>query len=124
FMAHGTDAALGSTRVRDAAKRRGDHVAMLEGRGKVGALFRVVSQPVQQLGEAPFRRIDAATPVNCGKPFAMGGFGDFRGFGFGAMIAPEIVVVERPQTFVDGYDRGASGVESQSLDGGSLDAGT
>ena len=46
----------------------------------------------------------------------MRGFGDERGFLPRAMIAPEIVFVERLKLFADGNDAGAGGVDSESRD--------
>ena len=51
-------------RVGDAAERGGDHVAVLEGGGELGALVGVVAEPVQELGEAPLVRVDAAAPLD------------------------------------------------------------
>ena len=47
----------------------------------------------------------------------MGERGDLAGFVVGAVVAPEVVVVERLQVGVDGDDAGAGGVER---DGGDL----
>ncbi len=54
--------------------------------------------------EAPLRGINAAAPFDGGKFCAMRDGGDLGGFGFGAMVAPKIVVIERLQIFVDGND--------------------
>ena len=83
----------------------------------------VVAQPVQQLGKSPLGGIDAAAPLDGFELFAVRGFGDLGGFAFGAVVAPEIVVVERLQILVDGNDRGAGGVESDGFDLVAGDAG-
>jgi len=36
----------------------------VQGGGEPGALFGIVAQPVEQLGEAPFAGVDAAAPVD------------------------------------------------------------
>jgi hypothetical protein len=51
------------------------------------------------------------------------GGGDFGGFFPGAMVAPEVVVVERLEVGVDGNDAGSGGVERDGFDGRSVDAG-
>ena len=71
---------------------------------------------MQQLGETPFGGIDAAAPLDGLKLFAASGFGNFGGFGFGAMVAPQIIFVERLQIFADGNYGGAGGIDSERLD--------
>ena len=46
LMAHGTNAALHFFGVRDATQRSRDHVAVLKGRDKLGALAGIVPQPM------------------------------------------------------------------------------
>ena len=53
----------------------------------------------------------------------MGAGSDLFGFGLGAMVAPEIVVVEGLEIFADGDDAGAGGVESDGSDAFAGDAG-
>ena len=110
-------------RIGDAAQRRRHHVAVLEGGDEFGALVGIVPQPVQQLGESPLRRIDSAAPVDRFQPFAMRGFGDLRGFAFGAVIAPQIVFAERLQVLADGNHGRAGGIERDGLDLIAGDAG-
>jgi hypothetical protein len=71
---------------------------------------------MEEFRETPFRRIDTAAPLDCGKLLAVGGCGDFRGFGFGAVITPQIIVIERLEVFAYGDDRGTGGVESNGED--------
>src|SRR5215471_11189334 len=80
FVTHGADATLRRVWVENAAKGSGDHVTVFECGSKSGAFTRVVTQPVQQFGEAPLGRVDAAAPLDGGKLFAMRGFSDFGGF--------------------------------------------
>ncbi len=79
-MAHGADAALDLLRIGDAAEGGGDHVAVLEGGGEGGALVGVVAQPVQELGEAPLVRVDAAAPLDGFEVLAVGERGDLLRF--------------------------------------------
>src|SRR5215813_13232896 len=98
-------------RIADAAKSGGDHVAMLESGGELRAFCRIVPQPVKELGEAPLGRIDAAAPIDHGKLFAMRCFGNFGGFRFCAVVAPEVVVVEWLKILVNRNDGRASRIE-------------
>jgi len=123
LMAHGADATAHLARVGIAAQDGGDVVAMLGGSDERVALGGVVAQPVQELGKAPFGRVDAAAP---GERFEVSGAavgGDFGGFAFSAMVAPEIVVVERDETRAERNDGGAGGVERERLDGLAVYAG-
>ncbi len=49
--------------------------------------------------------------------------GDFGGFRLGAVIAPEIVVVERLQIFINGNDRRTGGIERDGLNLAAGDTG-
>ena len=53
--------------IRDAAEDGGEHVAMLQRGGELGALLGIVAEPVEQLGEAPFGGVDAAAPLDGGE---------------------------------------------------------
>ena len=115
-MAHGADGARDLGGVGDAAEDGGDHVAVFEGGGEAGALFGVVAEPVEELGEAPFGGVDAAAPVDGFERGGAGGGGDLGGFLPGAVVAPEVVVVQRSEAVVDGDDGGAGGVEGEGFD--------
>ena len=80
--------------IGDAGEGRGDHVAVLEGGDEAVALVGVVAEPVEQLGEAPLVRVDVAAPVDGFEVFGKGELGDLAGLLVGAVIAPEVVVVE------------------------------
>ena len=110
-MAHGTNAAFDLFRVRDAAQSSGHHIAVFECRNKLASLAGIVPQPVQQLREAPFRRIHAAAPFDGFEFFAVRCFRNFRSFLFGAMVAPQIVVVERLEILPNGNHRRARGIQ-------------
>ena len=89
-MLRGTCGGIG-----DAAQDGRRHVAMFQRGGEAVALLGIVAQPVQQLGEAPFGGVDAAAPVDGFEPGGARGGGDLRGLAPGAVVAPEVVVVER-----------------------------
>ena len=94
-MPHGTNAALHVRDISNPAQRGRNVVTVLECGCEALALNGIVAQPVQQFGEAPLGRVDAATPVDGGEFLLSGGFGDVRGFLPGTVIAPEIVFVKR-----------------------------
>ena len=59
-------------------------------------------KPVQKLREAPLGRVHTTAPLNRLQTFTVSGFRDLRGFAFGAMVAPQIIFVQRLQVLVDG----------------------
>ena len=122
-MAHGADAALELADGGDAAEGGCDHVAMFESGDEAGTLFRVVAQPVKELGEAPLGTVNPAAPLDPFEAAGMGFGGDLLGFSVGTVIAPEVVVVERDKALTDGNDAGAGGVEGDGGDGAAVDAG-
>ena len=86
------------------------------------ALLRIVPQPVQQLGEAPLVRIDAAAPVDRLQVFgACASAVICRASSMRAMIAPQVVVVERLHRRVDRNHAGAGRVERDGGDVLSVD---
>ena len=89
---------------------------MFERRRQLVALFRVVPQPVQQLGESPLVRINAAAPLDRFEIFAVGKLGNLLRLTLGAMVAPEVVVIERLQCRIDRNHARAGGVERDGLD--------
>jgi hypothetical protein len=117
FVAHGADAAFCLAGVGDAGECGGDHVAMLKGGGESATFVRIVAEPVEELGESPLMGVDAAAPLDGFEIFFVGEGGDFPGFRFRAVIAPEVVLIEGLHVGVDGNDAGAGGVEG---DGGDL----
>jgi hypothetical protein len=60
--------------------------------------------------------IDAAAPVYGFEALGVSFGGNLFGFGLGAMVAPEVVLVEWLEVFVDGDDAGAGGVEGDGDD--------
>ena len=58
-----------------------------------------------------------------GRLRAVGGGGDFGGFAPGAMVAPEVVIVDGVELGIDGDDGGAGGIERDRFDGVAVDAG-
>jgi hypothetical protein len=95
LVAHGADAARRLARIGDAAQHRGHHVAMLQRRDHLRALAGIVPQPVQQLRESPLGRVHAAAPFERFQFPGAPGRGDLGGFALGAMVAPQIVIVQR-----------------------------
>src|SRR6266849_1861664 len=93
---------------------------MLKGGSETLALGWIIAQPVEQLGKAPLGGIRSATPIDRLKVLAAGGFGDQRGFAPRAMVAPQIIFIERLKVCVCGNDAGAGGVDGE---GGNLVAG-
>ena len=100
-----------SRRIGDAAQHRRHHVAMLEGGDELVALLGIVPQPVQQLRKAPLGGIDAAAPVDGFESVLVRLRGDLRRFAPGAMIAPEIVIVERRHAVADRNDARTGSIE-------------
>jgi hypothetical protein len=66
---------------------------------------------MEELGKSPLMRVDAAAPFNAFKAELVRLAGDLLGLGEGAMIAPQVVFVERGQALADGNDARARGVE-------------
>jgi hypothetical protein len=66
-------------------------------------LLWIVAEPMQQLGEAPLRRISASKclpPANRFEILTLRGFGDERRLSPGAVIAPEAVTRGRGSSFL------------------------
>ena len=123
FVAHGADAAWDGGRIGDAAQGGRHHVAVFQGGGKSDAFIGIVAQPVEQLGEAPLGRVDAAAPVDGLQPALAGQRGDRGSLLPGAVIAPEVVVVERLEAFVDRDHARPGGIEGDGIDRAAVDAG-
>ncbi len=87
--------------ISDSAQGGSDHVAVFESAGQLRALVRVMAQPMQQLRKSPLVGVDAATPFNRFQMFAMRQVGNLLRFTLGPVIAPQVVVVERPQMVID-----------------------
>jgi hypothetical protein len=82
-----------------------------------------VAEPVEELGEAPLVGVDAAAPLDAFKAELVGFGGDLFGFGETAVIAPQIILIQRFKAFADRDDAGAGGIESDGGDGVAVDAG-
>ena len=89
---------------------------MLGGRNELTALSRIVAQPVQQLGETPLGRIHTAARAYRRQVHRMCDLGDPRCFRRRAMIAPEVVVIERNEILAEWNDSRPGRVERQRLD--------
>jgi len=122
LVAHGADAALDVFCAGDVAERGGDHVAVLERSNEVFSSIWIGAQPVKKLGEAPLVGVDAAAPLDAFKSERVSSSGDELGFLVGAMVAPEVVVVEGFEVFADGNHAGAGGVEGHGCNGLAIDA--
>ena len=114
LVAHRADAALQPAHRRHAAQRRRHHVAMFQRRNHARALLRVVPQPVQQFGESPLVRVDAAAPLDPFKTQFMRLARDLLGLGKGAMIAPQVVLIERLQALRPRESRSSPWYPAQS----------
>ena len=79
----------------------------LEGR----AFFRVVAQPVQQLGESPLVRVDAAAPFDPFEAKSVRLLRNLLRLGKGAMVAPQVILVQRFQALAHRNHAGAGSVQ-------------
>src|SRR5438105_15855204 len=94
---------------------------MLERGDQPVALVGIVSKPMQKLRESPFRRVGAPAPLDCRESLLVCDLGDARGLGLRAMVAPEVVVVERDKSLA-GRDHARAGrVEGERLDVATVD---
>ncbi len=71
---------------------------------------------MQELGEAPLVRVDAAAPVDRFELLFVGEGRDLLRLVLGAVIAPEVVVVEGLHRGIDGDDARSGGIERDGLD--------
>ncbi len=112
LVSHGADTALQLCRSADTGQCRGNHIAMFQRSGESGAL-RILGmpQPVQQLGPAPFMGVDATAPVNRFQFPLMSLRGDLLGLAMGAMIAPQVIVVQRLQRVVHHHHAGTGRIQ-------------
>ena len=77
------------------------------------ALVRISAQPVQQLREPPLGRVHAPAPCERFQILRAAGSGDLGGFALGAMVAPQIVIVQRPKALAHRNDARSGSVERQ-----------
>ncbi len=94
---------------------------MFERGGETVSLVGIVPQPVQELGEAPLGRVDAAAPVDRCQAARVGCGCDLGGLFPCAVVAPEVVIVDGLEVLVDRNDAGAGGVEGDRFDGRAVD---
>ncbi len=95
---------------------------MLQRRGKALALFRIVAQPVKQLGEAPLGGVNATAPVDGGEALGVRRGGNFGSFFPRAVVAPEIVIVDGVELGINWNHARAGGVERHGFDGVAVNA--
>ncbi len=117
LVAHRADAARHLRGIGDPAERGRHHVAVLERGDDAVALVGVVAQPVQQLRESPLRRVGVAAPVDRLEAGLVRLARDLGGFAPAAVVAPEVVVVERHEALADRHDARPGGVDGQRRDG-------
>ena len=121
-MAHGAHAAFEVADRVDPAECGGDHVAVFESGHEAVAFFWIVAKPMQKLGEAPLVGVDAAAPFNAFEAEGMRLGGDLFRFSKCAMIAPQVILVERLEVFTDGNHAGAGRIECDGLHAIAADA--
>ena len=102
LVAHRAYAALHRARLRYPAQRCRHHVAMFKRRHQPRAFLRVVPQPVQQLCKSPLVRVDASAPLDALEPQLVCLARDLLGLGKRAMIAPQVVFIERLEALTHG----------------------
>ena len=115
-MAHGADGAREIRSRSDAAEGGGDHVAIFKGGDEARALPGIVPQPMQQLREAPLRGVDATAPVDGFELLLVRGGGNLLCLAPRAVIAPEIVVIQRLEPVADRDDAGTGGIDGERTD--------
>ena len=70
---------------------------MLKRGHKLAALLRVVTQPVQQLGKSPLVGVHPPAPLDPLKTHRVSLGGNLLGLGKGAMVAPQVILIQRLQ---------------------------
>ena len=92
--------------------------------GGLVAFVGIVAQPVEELGPAPFGGVGSSAPVDGGQVgFVARAAVISGGFLPGAVVAPEIVIADRVQVFVDGDYARAGGVDRYGFDVLAVDTG-
>src|SRR5258708_39192123 len=94
FVAHGADAPPDFRWIAYSCERRCDHIAVFKRAGESLTLAGIVSQPMQYFREAPFVRVDAATPINGFEFFLACQLCDLASLFDGTVIAPEVIVIQ------------------------------
>src|SRR5690348_1207393 len=111
LVPHSANAAFGFRRIRYTAESRRHKIAVLERAREFSALRWIVPQPVQEFGESPLRRINAAAPTNGFEMLALSHLRNLSGFRLSAVIAPQIIFAERLHACPNGNDGRTSRVE-------------
>ena len=75
-----------------------------------------MAQPVQELGESPLVGVNAAAPFNGFEILGVGERGDLLRLLVGAMVAPQVVLVEGLHVRVDGHHARSGRVEGDGFD--------
>ncbi len=123
LVAHGAGRARHLIDVRDPAQHRRNHVAVFEDGDQLTALVRVVPQPVQELRETPLRGVHAAAPFDRFQLSCVRRLGDQGRLTPGPVVAPQVVVIERPEALPQRDDAGTRGVQRDGLHLAAVHAG-
>src|SRR6476646_12081585 len=86
--------------IANSAENRRDEIAMLSRRRESIPFFRIILQPMPQLGPAKLRRVGATAPIECRQGALASDPCNLRRFLPAAVVAPQVVVVERLQLFI------------------------
>src|SRR5205807_1935028 len=78
-------------------------------------------EPVKQLRKAPFGGVRSTTPVDVFQTRGVRGISQFGGFAPRAVVAPEVVIVERLKSCAYRDDAGTGRIERNGFDIGSPD---
>ena len=62
-----------------------------------------MAKPMQELGKSPLRGVHASAPFDGWKFFLVRERGNLRSFILGAMIAPQVILIERNEVFANWY---------------------
>ena len=123
-MAHGANAALELARrlvmPHSVAATMSQCSSAVTKRARFSGLCR---SQCSSLAKSPLVRIDAAAPLDAFEAQLVRLARDLLGLGKGAMIAPEIVFVERFQAFAHGNHAGTGGIERNGRHLRAVDAG-
>ena len=103
--------------ISDAAQHRRDHVAVLERGHERSAFGRMVTHPVEELGETPLRRIHTAAGLDRGQLLLVRHAGNEGRLVLRPVVAPEVVIIERHESLPDRDHGRARGVEREGLNG-------
>ena len=102
--------------IGDAAQHGRDHVAVLERGHERSAFGRMVTHPVEELGETPLRRIHTAAGLDRGQLLFVRHAGNEGRLVLRPVVAPEVVIIERHESLPNRDHGRARGVEGEGPD--------